>query len=379
MRLLIQPGSGVAPIVKGIKSARTAVQIMIFRFDRREIEAALVAAAGRGVAVHALIAYTNRGGEKNLRELEMRLLAAGVTVGRTADDLIRYHAKMMIIDKRELYVLGFNFAFMDIEKSRSFGVVTTTPKLVKEAVKLFEADAKRQPYEPSCSTFVVSPHNARQQLAAFIEGAKRELVIYDPKIADPQMQRLLDARAAAGVTIRVIGRMTRTSEQIVVHKLSQIRLHTRSMVRDGKSIFVGSQSLRTAELDARREVGIILTDAKAAGQLLKVFEDDWAGLQTGKRAGAAETDEASPIGKVSRKLAKKVAKVVTKSLRPDGAAFANMVTDVVGADTAAHLDLAELEHAVKESVMEAVQSMVEGAADEKGEGKKEPDAEHVNS
>src|SRR5205809_762485 len=80
LKLLIQPGSGVAPLVKAIQQARSSVEIVIFRFDRREIENALVAAVGRGVSVHALIAHTNRGGEKHLRELEMRLLAAGVTV-----------------------------------------------------------------------------------------------------------------------------------------------------------------------------------------------------------------------------------------------------------------------------------------------------------
>jgi len=346
---------------------------MIFRFDRREIEAALIAAAGRGVAVHALIANTNRGGEKNLRELEMRLLAAGVTVGRTADDLVRYHAKMMIIDKRHLYLLGFNFTFMDIERSRSFGVITTTPKLVREAVKLFEADAKRQAYEPGCAAFVVSPQNARQELAAFITGTKRELVIYDPKIADPQMTRLLEARAAAGVKIRVLGSMTRSSSEIPVRKLSQIRLHTRSMVRDGKTVFVGSQSLRSAELDARREVGILFTDSKLAAQVLKVFEGDWVPVD-----GDQSTDAVgAPVDKVSKKLAKKVAKVITKSLRPGSDSFSNMVTEAVGSDAASQIDMAELEHTVRESVMEVVQTMVEGVVDSKEEDSKEKEAAPV--
>ena len=42
-----------------------------------ELEKALAAAVARGVAVRALIAHTNRGGEKNLRKLEMRLLGRG--------------------------------------------------------------------------------------------------------------------------------------------------------------------------------------------------------------------------------------------------------------------------------------------------------------
>jgi len=102
VRSLVQPGDGIMPLVKGINSAKKSVEILIFRFDRTEIERALANAVGRGVLVHALIAYTNRGGEKNLRALEMRLLAAGVTVARTSDDLLRYHGKMMIMDHHEL-------------------------------------------------------------------------------------------------------------------------------------------------------------------------------------------------------------------------------------------------------------------------------------
>src|ERR1700716_4005621 len=115
VRTLVQPGDGIMPLVNGINRAKKSVEILIFRFDRPEIERALANAVTRGVFVHALIAFTNRGGEKNLRALEMRLLAAGVTVARTADDLLRYHGKMIIIDRRELYLLSFNLTYVDIE------------------------------------------------------------------------------------------------------------------------------------------------------------------------------------------------------------------------------------------------------------------------
>src|SRR6188508_3011335 len=140
MKLLIQPENGIAPLVAAIKKAKKSIDIVIFRFDRAELEAGLKAAAKRGVSVSALIAYANRGGEKSLRKLEMRLLEAGVTVSRTADDLERYHDKMMIIDGRTLYVLSFNFTHLDIDHSRGFGIVTKKKALVQEALKLFKAD-----------------------------------------------------------------------------------------------------------------------------------------------------------------------------------------------------------------------------------------------
>ena len=127
MKLLTQPGDGVEPLVKAIQKARKSVEIVIFRFDRIEIERALEEAVKRGVFVHALIAYTNRGGEKNLRKLEMRFLAAGITVARTSNDLVRYHGKMIVVDRKQLYVLAFNLTRLDIDHSRSFGIVVDQP------------------------------------------------------------------------------------------------------------------------------------------------------------------------------------------------------------------------------------------------------------
>ena len=133
MKLLIQPRDGIAPLIAAIKKARTSIELVIFRFDREDIERALHAAVGRGVQVHALIAHTNQGGAGRLRKLEQRLLGAGATVDRTGDDFIRYHGKFMIVDRTTLLVLGFNYTLLDITKSRSFGIVTKNRKTVQEA------------------------------------------------------------------------------------------------------------------------------------------------------------------------------------------------------------------------------------------------------
>ena len=131
MKLIVQPADGAAPLLKAIKQAKKSIEIVIFRFDQAEIEHALEDAAQRGVFVHALIAFTNRGGEKNLRKLEMRFLEKGITVARTADDLVRYHGKMMLVDGKDLYLLTYNFTHLDTERSRSFGIVTRNRELVK--------------------------------------------------------------------------------------------------------------------------------------------------------------------------------------------------------------------------------------------------------
>lgn len=274
MKLIVQPDGGLTPLVQAVKRAKKTIDIVIFRFDRPELEKALGAAVARGVVVRALIAHTNRGGERNLRKLEMRLLEAGVTVARTADDLTRYHAKMMIVDD-ELHVLGFNFTRLDIERSRSFGIITREKPLVKEASGLFNADCTRQPYTPGHNRFVVSPESSRDLLAGFLKGAKQQLLIYNVKISDRLMVKALQERAKAGVEIRVIGKLDKKIEGITTRRLADLRLHVRAIVRDSAAAFVGSQSLRKLELDSRREVGVIVTDGRIAKKIQTVFETDW--------------------------------------------------------------------------------------------------------
>jgi cardiolipin synthase len=287
--LIIQPDDGLTPLLQAVRHAKNKVDILIFRFDRVELEKALEAAVDRGVVVRALIAHTNRGGAKILRKLELKMLAKGVSCARTADDLPRYHGKLMIVDD-ELYVFGFNYTKLDIEKSRSFGVVTKDPKLIKEASVLFEADRTRQPYTPSHDRLVVSPESSRKILKDFIEGAKKQLLIYDAKVTDRAMLKVLQVRAKDGVDIRVLGKIAKSAVGIDARKMPGLRLHVRAMVRDGSATFVGSQSLRKVELDGRREVGVIVSDTVVAKRMQEVFEADW--LQTLSKSEAARLTDA---------------------------------------------------------------------------------------
>jgi cardiolipin synthase A/B len=355
MKLLIQPGDGVEKLIKGISKAKKSVEIVIFRFDRSEIETALMEAVERGVFVHALIAFTNRGGEENLRKLEMRFLDRGITVARTAGDLVRYHSKMMIVDRKELYVLAFNFTRLDIDHSRSFGLITRNPKLVQEAGKLFDADTKRQEYTPGYSKFVVSPGSARKALTSFIKGAQEELLIYDPKISDRAMLRLLEERAVAGVDIRIIGHVSRG--RIPAHgrvrALNRMHLHTRTIIRDRKQAFIGSQSLRQLELDARREVGVIFRDRSVITSLLRIFKEDWA-------ASEADSDKQARVEQLSvNKTGKKLAKVVSKSL--SGGALVKQVVKAVENKQNKKMNGKQVEETVKKAVKQAVKNTIKEA------------------
>jgi cardiolipin synthase A/B len=289
VKLLVQPEDRGATLVAAVRRARKSVDLMVFRSDRPDLRRALADAVTRGVTVRTLIAHTNSEGSRGLRKLESDLLGAGVTVSRTADDLVRYHAKFMVIDRERAFIMGFNYTTLDMLRSRSFGVEVRNRRVVQELLTLFEADATRQPYVPGVPDLVVSPLNARDRLAAFIRAARRQLLMYDPKLSDPRMIALLLERVRAGVDVRVLGHVAKAGAKITSARLAGRRLHVRAMIADGRRAFVGSQSLKRLELDKRREVGLIVRDRRIVGQLEAVFAEDW-----GRSAKAADIDPVAP-------------------------------------------------------------------------------------
>ena len=130
---------------------------------------------------------------------------------------------------------------------------------------------------------MVSPENARDRLSTFIKGARKQLLIYDPKVSDPSMLRLLVERQKAGVEVKIIGKLGSKKSELTVEKYPGKRLHVRAIIRDRRRAFVGSQSLRRLELDRRREVGILIHDKAVVRQMRTIFEQDWAQTNSGRR------------------------------------------------------------------------------------------------
>jgi hypothetical protein len=259
-------------------------------------------------------------------------------------------------------MLSFNFTHLDIDHSRGFGVVTTHAPWVREAVRLFRADCTRTKYVPKTDTFVVSPANARKELDRFLKGAKSQLLIYDPKISDKEMLRTLQARAKAGVEIKVIGSVS-GHNGFDVQPLSGNRLHTRTIIRDRRSAFVGSQSLRTAELNSRRELGLIIKDAKIVKKLVETFEADWV-TKNSKKAETPSAEVKASAGEpvaVSAKDAAKAVQIITQELDPLTASVKKAVRIAVAKAGEDVLHDKESKDTMKKVVKQAVKDAVKEA------------------
>ena len=186
-------------------------------------------------------------------------------------------------------------------------------------------------------------------LGEFIGKAKKELLIYDPKIADAEMLLGLGERKKAGVEIKVIGSIGKQNPGLEVRSLGKLRLHTRTIIRDRQQAFVGSQSLRTAELDSRRELGVIVCEPKVLTALIKTFEADWSTSAVQENSSAEAT--LKEIRKAEKELVKELSPlnpIVEEALRQAEAEAGNP-----------GLNPEELKETLKEAVKEAVRERVD--------------------
>ena len=148
---------------------------------------------------------------------------------------------------------------------------------------MIDADALRNDYTVTAPDLVISPDNSRVRLSQYLSKARESLDIYDPGLTDDKMIGLLKQLAAKGVTIRILGKLEKKwqGNDFDARPFPGKRLHVRAIIRDGRRVFVGSQSLRKLELDKRREVGLIVRDPVIVKGIRKTFEKDWK--LTGKK------------------------------------------------------------------------------------------------
>jgi len=159
----------------------------------------------------------------------------------------------------------------------------------------------------------------------------------------------------------LIGSAVGKGSFLELRKLTGLRQHTRTIIRDGRELFMGSQSLRSLELDDRREIGIIVNDLKIVRGVKKVFEEDWK--EAAPKKGSAD-DTLTPT---VAKAAKKVAKSIAQKLPPVGPVVEKVIKEVTENTIDVELDHKEVDEAVKgavkDAVKEALREVMEEATD----------------
>jgi cardiolipin synthase A/B len=290
--LIIQPGDSFFPIVHAMDSARTSINITIFRMDDPVIQQAMLDATKRGVRVRALIAANPRGWEKKNRKLLKDLEKAGIETRQPAADTrkTRFHYKILVVDNATSLILTFNPTRENLHYTRDYGVIVRDETIAAELNRLFDADWDDREFRPTKeSPLVISPYNSREKMGELLQNATKSIHISDAKLRDYQILNLLMAKARAGIEVKILGSDRYYSDVFSLLKFRQItrfKMHAKCVVVDSARAFVGSMNLRFENMDKRREVGIVVDDPTVVAKLEDIFASDWTHKQATSREAA---------------------------------------------------------------------------------------------
>ncbi len=250
-------------ILSVIREAKREVSLSLFRCNDEAVFAALADATRRGVRVNALVTSRAKGGEKKLRQLWDALQAAGASVSAYTDPVVKYHAKYLIADDGPAVVGSCNFTRKCFTKTCDALVVTHDPAVVAGLRELMRADREgRRAPDTLTPRLIVGPERARRQFTQIIESATRRVRVIDPKLSDPDLLALLNARRASGLAVDVFG----------AKRIGDLKSHGKIMLVDDRIAVVGSLALAALSLDFRREVAIVVDEPDAVAEVQRLFE-----------------------------------------------------------------------------------------------------------
>jgi|OpeIllAssembly_1097287.scaffolds.fasta_scaffold108291_2 phosphatidylserine/phosphatidylglycerophosphate/cardiolipin synthase-like enzyme len=251
-------------VLRVIGAARERLILSVFRCDDLEVLDGLADALRRKVRVEILITGRAKGWQQRLQRLWVLLEGMGATLHRYADPVVKYHAKYIVADDGPALVASLNLTRKCFSSTVDFVVTTYDPNVVSGLKRLFDADCQK----PGATAprglskrLIIGPEDARSRFTALIDGARRSIMLIDPEATDPGILARLKARAADGVEVSLSK----------CGNLAGMTPHGKLLVIDGTTAVIGSLSLSALSLDFRREVAIVVDDARCVRPLNALF------------------------------------------------------------------------------------------------------------
>jgi phosphatidylserine/phosphatidylglycerophosphate/cardiolipin synthase-like enzyme len=249
-------------VLEVIRRARRQLTLSLFRCDDDAVLVEIARAVDRGVDVDVLVTSRSKG-RKKLHRLWDALETTGAAIHAYTDPVVKYHAKYMVADDGPAVVASLNFTKKCFQRTVDALVITHDPAVVDGLRRLQAADRDgRSVARDLPDRLIVGPEKARRRLTALIQGAESRIRLIDPKVSDPVLTKLLEARRRQGIAVEVYS----------AKKLRGLRSHGKLMLIDDRLAVVGSLALATLSLDFRREVAIVVEDRPAVQAVMRLFD-----------------------------------------------------------------------------------------------------------
>ncbi|MEW2409204.1 phospholipase D-like domain-containing protein [Streptomyces griseoviridis] len=289
---------GQPAIYDFINSATRTLDMTMYELEDTTAVDDLVALEKKGVAVRVILDRQHQSADNPAYRA---LTAAGAGVVWSSAAFVYTHQKTITVDGAKSLIMTGNLTSRYYRTSRDYGVFDDDPRDVAAIEKVFAADYAGTSVTPGDGDHLLwSPTDSRGRLVSLIEGATKTLDVEELELSDSAVVAAVEARAKAGVTVRVVletpgdyasavSRIKAAGGTVVGYSdPGGFYIHAKAMVADyglaTQAVEAGSMNISSNSLSRNRELGIILTGTGAAAQVARTVETTFAADYAGGTA-----------------------------------------------------------------------------------------------
>jgi phosphatidylserine/phosphatidylglycerophosphate/cardiolipin synthase-like enzyme len=293
--LITLPDDGYQKIYDFIASANKTIDMTMYALIDSNAEAALIAAAQRGVDVRVLLnSNSSDGGTAGMNQSAYNNLAAnGVHVVYSWDGVL-WHQKSIVVDKQKVAIMNCNLVAQYYPILRDYVVITDNPATVAGVEKTFEADYTNNTVAPVVgdvpegSELVWSP-GAEKQFTELIASAQAGTTLYveTEQLDSPVLETALIDAVKRGVTVNfTMSNSDEFTEGFNTLKAGGVNVHlyptnaplyiqSKAISVNNNTVYIGSTNFTTTSTDADRNVGIITQNRDIVNSLTSTLALDF--------------------------------------------------------------------------------------------------------
>ncbi len=295
--LTILPQSGYQPVYDFISGAKKSIDMTMYQLADPTAQAALKAAASRGVTVRVLLdSDPEGGGGMKLNQAAYDDLNANGVQARWAWSGTLWHQKSIIRDGDAAAVMTCNLYAPFYPIVRDYAVITHKAGTASGMEDTFNQDWNNTdgpPSEgvvPAGSELIWSP-GAEPGLVDLINSARPGTTLYaeDEQLDSPPIEQALIAAVQRGVTVNLT--MTYSASYVsgfntlaaggvhvsIYQPNAAIYIHSKAISVNNDTVYVGSSNFTTEMTDQNRNVGIITRDPTIVQGITSTMAGDFAG------------------------------------------------------------------------------------------------------
>lgn len=285
--LYVEPEATYAPLYTLLRSAKHSLDLTMYELQDPQVEQALVADAQRKVTVRVLLDKAFHGQAVN-QPAFTRLQNAGVAVHWASTKVTITHQKSFVIDNKKSVVMTGNFTQQYYATARDFSVVDTRKPDVAAIEQTFTLDwANTKGVAPPGTDLVWSP-GSQAPLVTLLDSAKRTLLVENEELQSPAIVDALAAAAHRGVDVRLLltdqptwhsnfNTLKTAGVHVRTYKSGKhlLYIHAKTIVVDGRRVFLGSENFSKTSLQTNRELGLVTSTKSVVQGVQGTFEKDF--------------------------------------------------------------------------------------------------------